>query len=327
MRRLPIATRPRRHRNCSMLQDLIDTQESFARGGKGGGKGGGGGAKSCGDGKCRQGETCETCAADCGECPAPEPEPACGDGTCDASEDCASCEADCGTCPAPEPEPEPACGDGTCDADEDCASCEADCGTCPAPEPPPPTEPVCGDAVCDGLAGEMCTTCPECDTTDVVCGNGACESGETAASCRPDCGDEPWPNAWAQWEDDVVALINEHRAAGTDCPSGPKDPVGPVAMDPALQQAARLHSWDQSYSGYFSHTSCNGRSPWARAAAAGTSASSEVIGWGYSSPEAIVNGWLSSTSGHCDALLNGSRSLVGVGYASEGARLWTGMFR
>jgi uncharacterized protein YkwD len=319
---------------CSMQrgpEDLIDAEPIFAKGGKGGGKGGGGGpsAKFCGDGKCRQGETCETCEADCGVCPAPEPppEPTCGDGTCDADEDCGTCEADCGACPAPEPPPEPTCGDGTCDSDEDCTTCEADCGACPAPEPPPSEEPVCGDAVCDGLSGEMCTTCPECNTTDAVCGNGECEASESASTCRPDCGDEPWPNSWAQWEDEVVAIINQHRAAGTDCPSGAKNPVGPVTMDPALQLAARLHSWDQSHSGYFSHTSCNGRSPWARAADAGTSAYSEVIGWGYSSPDAIVNGWLSSTAGHCDALMNGSRTAIGVGYASEGGRLWTGMFR
>jgi len=44
----------------------------------------------CGDGVCAQGESCELCACDCGEC--------CGDGVCTVHENCLSCPADC-TCP------------------------------------------------------------------------------------------------------------------------------------------------------------------------------------------------------------------------------------
>lgn len=47
----------------------------------------------------------------------------CGDGSCTLGESCASCAADCGVCP-------PSCGDGACDGDEDCVSCGADCGPC-----------------------------------------------------------------------------------------------------------------------------------------------------------------------------------------------------
>jgi uncharacterized protein YkwD len=125
----------------------------------------------------------------------------------------------------------------------------------------------------------------------------------------------------------VVALINSHRAAGTDCPSGAKARVGPLSMNAALRRASQLHSWDQSYSGYFSHTSCNGRSPWERAADQGTSASGETIGAGQSSPTGIVNGWLASTSGHCDILMSGSYTQIGVGYAQVHSRLWTALFR
>jgi uncharacterized protein YkwD len=125
----------------------------------------------------------------------------------------------------------------------------------------------------------------------------------------------------------VVVIINQHRAAGTDCPSGAKNPVGPLAMDGALRRAAQLHSWDQSYSGYFAHFSCNGRSPWQRAAAQGTSASAETIGIGYALPADIVNGWLASTAGHCDVLMGGGYTAVGVGFAQPKAKLWTAMFR
>jgi hypothetical protein len=49
----------------------------------------------CGDGQCNGGETCSTCATDCGACPPP---PVCGDGVCQPSENCSSCATDCGAC-------------------------------------------------------------------------------------------------------------------------------------------------------------------------------------------------------------------------------------
>ena len=285
--------------------------------------------QSCGDGTCDADEDCTSCSADCGEC-----EPACGDDTCDATEDCSSCAADCGSCG-------PVCDNGTCEAGEDCSSCAADCGdcgtcgdqTCGATEDctsceadcGPCDSAVCGDATCQADAGEMCTTCSDCDTADAVCGNGHCQAGETSASCYGDCGPEQWDAGWLRWEDDVVTLINRERAAGTNCPSSSQDKVGPLVMNQALRAAAQLHSWDMSFSGYFSHTSCNGRSPWQRAADQGTSASGETIGGSFSSPQAIVDGWMNS-QGHCEILMSG-RTEVGVGYASARSGRWTALFR
>ncbi len=214
------------------------------------------------------------------------------------------------------------CGNGRCDRRETCSSCAGDCGACSAP----PTS-ACGDATCDGLGGEMCTTCGvDCAVTTAVCGNGACQTGETTSSCRPDCGVDPWPGTWAGYEAEVVRLINEARAAGNDCPSGPKEPIGPVTVDPLLQQAARLHSWDQSYSGYVAHTSCNGRSAYRRALDVGTSCAAEIIGRGPLTPKSIVDAWLASTSGHCDIVM-GNRMIIGVGMSAERSYLWTAMFR
>jgi hypothetical protein len=56
----------------------------------------GDGAATCGDTACDLGETCSTCATDCGVCPA-----SCGDGTCADGETCSSCATDCGACPPP----------------------------------------------------------------------------------------------------------------------------------------------------------------------------------------------------------------------------------
>ncbi|WP_437610293.1 DNRLRE domain-containing protein [Sorangium sp. So ce834] len=79
---------------------------------------------SCGNGVCGGGESCSTCAADCGACP-----PVCGDGVCGGGESCSTCSADCGTCA-------PVCGDGVCSAGaEDCSSCASDCGVCECTSP------------------------------------------------------------------------------------------------------------------------------------------------------------------------------------------------
>jgi beta-glucanase (GH16 family) len=89
-------------------------------------------APVCGDANCNGTETCSSCAADCGQCPAVV---VCGDASCGGTETCNTCAADCGQCP---PAP-PACGDETCNGTETCSSCGSDCGACPPPPPPPPT--------------------------------------------------------------------------------------------------------------------------------------------------------------------------------------------
>lgn len=74
---------------------------------------------ACGDSVCNGGETCATCAADCGTCA-----PYCRDGVCNGSESCSTCAEDCGSCPSGD-----VCGTGVCSAGESCSTCLADCGT------------------------------------------------------------------------------------------------------------------------------------------------------------------------------------------------------
>lgn len=71
----------------------------------------------CGNKKCDGGETCGSCAKDCGPCAK------CGDGKCNGSETCGTCAKDCGPCIK--------CGDGKCNGGETCSSCAKDCGACP----------------------------------------------------------------------------------------------------------------------------------------------------------------------------------------------------
>ncbi|MFN9812966.1 MAG: hypothetical protein ACK6CU_25435 [Deltaproteobacteria bacterium] len=122
---------------------------------------------SCGDGSCdRASETCRTCEADCGPCPA-----RCGDGTCDRSEDCTSCAADCSCGPR--------CGDGMCDrASETCDSCSRDCGACPT---------RCGDRTCD--PSETCATCAaDCGACAGGGGGDPCTLHASCGACVDDSG-------------------------------------------------------------------------------------------------------------------------------------------
>jgi hypothetical protein len=118
---------------------------------------------TCGNGKCDNGETCSTCAVDCGACSS------CGNGKCDGTDTCFNCPQDCGDCPA--------CGDGKCQMpEENCQNCAPDCGVCAG----------CGDHICQ--SNETCFTCPGDCGNCPGCGDGICQSNETCASCTDDCG-------------------------------------------------------------------------------------------------------------------------------------------
>lgn len=69
------------------------------------------GPEVCGNGTCGAGETCSTCAPDCGSC--------CPNGLCDNGETNTTCPQDCVT----------TCPNGVCDAGEDTGTCPADCST------------------------------------------------------------------------------------------------------------------------------------------------------------------------------------------------------
>ncbi len=145
---------------------------------------------SCGDHMCDNGETCMTCALDCGTCPG------CGDGTCGEGETCFNCPQDCGTCKMQgcgnppgickagfncqncpmDCGQCPSCGDGTCESNENCYSCQQDCGKCQG----------CGDGTCQ--SNETCASCPEDCGPCSFCGDGKCEMNESCVNCPQDCG-------------------------------------------------------------------------------------------------------------------------------------------
>ncbi len=173
----------------------------------------------CGNGKCdaTQGEACNTCPKDCGECPI-----VCGDGKCGKTELCSTCPKDCGTCTSAScclPHSGTGCKDKTvadcvCATNPECctkqwtaacASMADQCGSCsgdccaqhagPGCDDEAIEECVCGqlascckvqwDMTCVGLAGSKCSGCGAAGK----CGDGNCETvvGENCLSCVADC--------------------------------------------------------------------------------------------------------------------------------------------
>jgi len=180
---------------CGSRTPLLDLGAAYGDGGFDGNEPEGAPPPACGNGKCDNGETCTTCALDCGTCAG------CGDGKCDMStgESCYNCPQDCGVCMA-------TCGDGKCEMpQENCQNCAVDCGVCPGCGDhtcTPPNEtcyscpedcgkcPGCGDGLCNGT--ETCASCPQDCGVCAFCGNGKCEAPyETCVNCVADCGQCP----------------------------------------------------------------------------------------------------------------------------------------
>jgi hypothetical protein len=133
-----------------------------------------------------------------------------------------------------------------------------------------------------------------------------------------------------EWELVVVDLINEERAAEA---SRTGQAIPELEIDVRLVAAARRHSLDMAENEFLGHVGSDGSTPWDRMADAGyAGGAGETAGAGYSSPEAIVSGWMNSSS-HRQILLGPGYRHVGVGYAANpGARsplywhLWTANF-
>lgn len=117
-------------------------------------------------------------------------------------------------------------------------------------------------------------------------------------------------------EDEVLALVNQRRAAGATCGGTPYPAVAPLALNVNLRDAARGHSADMAANNYFSHTSLDGRTFDQRILQAGFTGGyplGENIAAGQSTAQVVVNGWMAST-GHCQNIMNGSFHQIGIGY-------------
>ena len=121
----------------------------------------------------------------------------------------------------------------------------------------------------------------------------------------------------AAFENKVLELVNAERA---------KNGLSALQMDENVRKVARVKSSDMSQNNYFSHTSPTYGTPFEMLKSYGISYKSagENIAQGYTSPEAVVNGWMNS-SGHRANILNASYTHIGIGYEANG-NYWTQMF-
>lgn len=119
------------------------------------------------------------------------------------------------------------------------------------------------------------------------------------------------------YEEEVVRLVNDIRR---------QNGLGELTMNWELSRVARYKSQDMVDRRYFSHTSPTYGSPFQMMKAFGLSYryAGENIAYGYSTPQAVVNGWMNS-EGHRANILNANFTQIGVGYVSKG-HYWTQMF-
>jgi uncharacterized protein YkwD len=112
----------------------------------------------------------------------------------------------------------------------------------------------------------------------------------------------------------VVELVNAERG---------KAGCSPVKANATLTEAAQKHSEDMAASGTMSHTGSDGSSPGDRITRAGYSWSTygENVAYGYSTPEQVMQGWMTSP-GHKANILNCAFKEIGVGLAQPGS-YWT----
>ncbi|HVZ37404.1 MAG TPA: CAP domain-containing protein, partial [Polyangiaceae bacterium] len=143
-----------------------------------------------------------------------------------------------------------------------------------------------------------------------------------------------WNPDWSDFEERVLELVNEARAAPADCGSeGKFAAAAPLAMDPVLRCSARLHSLDMYERNYFDHTDPDGQNPFQRMRAAGFrgSKAGENIAVGQATPEQVMQSWMAS-DGHCANVMQSGYRLLGVGYdpgaggRGLGSNYWTQNF-
>ncbi|WP_224243377.1 CAP domain-containing protein [Hyalangium gracile] len=133
-----------------------------------------------------------------------------------------------------------------------------------------------------------------------------------------------WSTAWTDFENQVLTLVNQKRAAGATCGGVSKPPVPALTLDTKLRCAARKHSKDMGDNNFFSHVGSDGSTFSQRITSAGYRwrSAGENIGAGYATPAAVVNGWMAST-GHCNNIMNGGFKQLGVGYYSRSGSPYT----
>lgn len=287
---------------------------------------------SCGNGVLETGETCDPIA----DCPT----------SCDDMDACttdellgsaSNCTAECqytdittcidgdGCCPMgcnanDDDDCAPICGNDVVEPGETCDPM----ADCPAPADCNDQD----DCTIDTHSGSVMACDAECSyavITACVDGDGCCPSGcdftdDDDCPVVIDCTNPAsWPTGWASLE---VAIFNETNARRTSpqtCNNTSYPAAPALVSDDNLVESARCHAIDMASNNFFSHTGSDGSTPFQRMTAAGYNynTAAENIAAGNSQAAAIVNQWMNSTSGHCEAIMNPNYEDLGVGYAFD----------
>lgn len=129
----------------------------------------------------------------------------------------------------------------------------------------------------------------------------------------------------------VLQLINDARSKPRRCGGKPFPAAPPLTLDAQLEQAALTHARDMARKGVMSHNGSDGSTPAERATRAGYKwrLVGENVAMGQTSPEEVVESWLSSP-GHCANIMEPQFTQMGVAYAvdssSEGGIYWAQVF-
>lgn len=137
------------------------------------------------------------------------------------------------------------------------------------------------------------------------------ESGAVAEYTQPVIQESPYARQ-------VVTLVNEERT---------KAGLLPLEKSDEVSSAAAVRARELTFS--FSHTRPDGSAYRTVLEQTGISYRScgENVAYGYSTPEAVMSAWMTST-GHRDNILNEDYTNIGVGYFkdSSGLGYWTQIF-
>ena len=136
-------------------------------------------------------------------------------------------------------------------------------------------------------------------------------------------GQESWRAEWVAYEDEVLTIVNQHRAQGATCDGEVFAPSEPLSANVDLRCAARNHSADMAIRSYFSHDTPEGENFSDRVAKTDYAgfAQGENIAFGYASPTEVMTGWMASP-GHCRNIMNPDHTQIGIGHYGEGL-YWT----
>ena len=136
-----------------------------------------------------------------------------------------------------------------------------------------------------------------------------------SAMARPSCpGLGTWNAEAAQFEAEVLLLVNQARARGARCGGEVFAATSPLKANKALDCVARAYAKTMYDGDFFDHTGEDGSSPTERMEKGGLDwqSTGENIAFGQDTPQEVMDAWMTSP-GHCSNIMD-DFGLIGIGY-------------